>query len=791
MTVCTSTGRRRLLHRRAEGALSGIDEVEVEADPRRLRVSFLGPVPQDLRPENIRIDGGRRVTGLVAEAVEIDRAPDDRDSRLLVRLDRAGDGTTYGFRLVERGPKGGDRPHRAIDPRYAEAPFRFGLDCPDQPDCLERPASPESLPPGPDIPYTAKDYEGFRALMLDRLALTIPEWRPRAVPDLGMTLVEALAFHADRLSYLQDAVAAEAYLETARRRASVRRHLRLVGYRLHEGVNARAFLALTVAAGQVEWAAQDVAFAFGTEPGEAPLPEAALDALPGPAAWFEALGATRIEAMRDRNRIRFWTWMETACVLPRGATSATLRIEAAKMQGVEFLVLGEAADPARRHPVRLTRAVRVTDPLAAGEALTEVGWDAADALPFPLRLAVTRTRPPCEVEEPSVVWGNVVLVDHGRSRSTPLGKPPETVEEACLCGRPARLRRALPRWRPVVPGGPLVHAAPLRRGGPTRGLLGQDPAGAAPSLRVTAEDGAIWTAMPDLLRSGPGDRHLVVEPDDPPTLRFGDGRQGEPPPPGTDLRLHWREGGGRAGDLPPDAEGRLVVRRDRAAPADGVQVLNLLPAAGLAPEPLEQARREGPLARRGRMRRAVLAEDYATIARQDPALQGAAARLAWTGSWYAAEVALDPLGAAAPSAALLRRVARRLLRARRIGHDLEVEAAQAVPIELGLTVCPRPGAVPAELRAAVREALGLLPRRDGRPGFFHPDRIAIGAPLHGSALVAEIMALPAVLACRLDHLRRRGVAGPALPPGGVLRLGSMETPRLEAGGLDLSIGDRP
>jgi len=206
MTDCTSAERRRLLHRRAEGALSGIDEVEVEADPRRLRISFLGPVPENLQPHHIRIDGGRRVTGLVAEAVDVQGAPADRDSLLLVRLDRAGDGTPYRLRLVERDPEGGDRPHHALDPRYAEATFRFGVDCPDQPDCLDPPAAPEAPPPGPDIPYTAKDYEGFRALMLDRLALTIPEWRPSAVPDLGLTLVEALAFHADRLSYLQDAV---------------------------------------------------------------------------------------------------------------------------------------------------------------------------------------------------------------------------------------------------------------------------------------------------------------------------------------------------------------------------------------------------------------------------------------------------------------------------------------------------------------------------------------------------------------------------------------------------------
>ena len=43
-------------------------------------------------------------------------------------------------------------------------------------------------------------------------------------------LVEALAYTADQLSYQQDAVATEAYLGTARRRVSIRRHARLMDY---------------------------------------------------------------------------------------------------------------------------------------------------------------------------------------------------------------------------------------------------------------------------------------------------------------------------------------------------------------------------------------------------------------------------------------------------------------------------------------------------------------------------------------------------------------------------------
>src|SRR5439155_578231 len=55
---------------------------------------------------------------------------------------------------------------------------------------------------------------------------------------------ELLAYVGDHLSYYQDAVATEAYLDTARQRISVRRHARLMDYHMHEGCNARAWVCI-------------------------------------------------------------------------------------------------------------------------------------------------------------------------------------------------------------------------------------------------------------------------------------------------------------------------------------------------------------------------------------------------------------------------------------------------------------------------------------------------------------------------------------------------------------------
>jgi hypothetical protein len=107
-------------------------------------------------------------------------------------------------------------------------------------------AATSGEPAAPELDYLTRDYAGFRRLILDRLAQLLPDWQERHLPDVGAALVDLLAYLGDHLSYYQDAVASEAYLGTARRRVSVRRHARLVDYPMHEGCNARAFVRVQV-----------------------------------------------------------------------------------------------------------------------------------------------------------------------------------------------------------------------------------------------------------------------------------------------------------------------------------------------------------------------------------------------------------------------------------------------------------------------------------------------------------------------------------------------------------------
>ena len=98
----------------------------------------------------------------------------------------------------------------------------------------------------PDIDYLSRDFASFRRQMLDRLATISPGTASGHPADMGTVLVEVLSQAADELSMFQDAVATEAYLATARLRTSVRRHARLLDYRLHDGCNARVWVTVAV-----------------------------------------------------------------------------------------------------------------------------------------------------------------------------------------------------------------------------------------------------------------------------------------------------------------------------------------------------------------------------------------------------------------------------------------------------------------------------------------------------------------------------------------------------------------
>ncbi len=489
----TCCDERRLRAVKEAGLLNGIEYVEVydqgpppPNDPLRQRglyVRLLQP-PAGLTPEvNVRIEGGERIRTVAAstptapEQAKLAADVDDPSTVLFVKTDSTGDFSLYTLRLVAGG--GSDEPPAGFDPQLASVDFSFKVECPTDFDCKPVCVCPPESAEAPAIDYLAKDYDSFRALMLDRLSLLAPDWTERTPADMGVALVELLAYVGDELSYRQDAVATEAYLATARRRTSLRRHARLVDYVVHEGANARAWMRVRVNAGGVT-VARGTALLTRVpdlppvlEPGS-PEHRAALAAR---AETFETMGD---EVLYDAHeRFDFWTWGDEGCCLPRGATSATLFGDHPQLKAGDVLVLAEVAgprsgnvadaDPAKRAAVRLTSVVPASDPSGgrfanpptnAAVDVTEIEWDEADALQFPLCVSVE--------EHPGLVvaeaWGNIVLADHGRTiAGESLGTVPEHVLEAVAPGACDPCDHPDPepipiRFRPTLENAPVTQA---------------------------------------------------------------------------------------------------------------------------------------------------------------------------------------------------------------------------------------------------------------------------------------------------------------------------------------------
>jgi hypothetical protein len=137
-------------------------------------------------------------------------------------------------------------------------------------------------------------------------------------------------------------------------------------------------------------------------------------------------------------------------------------------------------------------------------------------------------------------------------------------------------------------------------------------------------------------------------------------------------------------------------------------------------------------------------------------------------------VAIDAYGTGAPDTALLDSVAYALESCRRIGHDLVVGPAHAVPLDLAFEVCALPGHQHGQILAELHRLFG---RRPG--GLFHPDALTFGEPVRLSRLVAAAAAVRGVRSVHMTRLRRLFHDDEGELEAGVLRLGPLEIAQLD------------
>ena len=205
--------------------------------------------------------------------------------------------------------------------------------------------------------------------------------------------------------------------------------------------------------------------------------------------------------------------------------------------------------------------------------VTEIAWDAGDALPFPVCVSV-KERPGLAI---SVLLGNIVLADHGRTvLNEALGSVPKPRLQrvAAMAGAQpcahAEAEPIPPRFRPALGSAPLTQGfdlaaeldIPLPNAEqddsgwlPASALLVRNPYDALPQVtELTGKLGEVagaWTPRRDLLGSSGDATDFVVETenDGRARLRFGDDLHARRPDELTAFQATYRVGTGTAGNV--------------------------------------------------------------------------------------------------------------------------------------------------------------------------------------------------------------------------------------------------
>lgn len=785
--------------------LNGIDFIEVQDDPelpneqrqRTLMLHFLKPVDSVISKDNIVIHGGERITDIRVDTVVVGPEP----GILQIDVDMAGDFSIYTLCLVVNASE--SEIPEGIDPQSASVDFSFKVECPSDFDCPPLRVCPPEIKTKTPINYLAKDYASFRRLMLDRMALTAPDWQRRNAADLGMILVELLTYVGDHLSYQQDAVQTEGYFDFARHRVSVKRHARLVDYFMHDGCNARTWVQVKVDADNVLLAhdfmldGKLAVTQFLTtldkidvvlEP-ESSAHHKALKLKPlvfEPIKLFkekenqtDAEEEKEIRLFTAHYEMSFYTWSDTLCCLPKGSTQATLTGHYPNLQPHDVVVFEEVMGPlsgakedaniTHRHAVKIESVELTVDPVVVDPDtgnninITNISWNEEDALPFALCISSRTDKNHGNVllNDVSVARGNIVLCDHGQTVSetlTPLVPepllyyPPSAMQDRCDRNDP----EALPvRYNPILSQVTLTHAANYDQTitSATR-AMNWDVVDAKPAIELKSQLGADqrdWTAVGDLLNSSQLENNFVTDTnnDGKVSLRFGNDTQGRSPEPDSEFFARYRIGNGVVGNIGANAIRHIITLSNNIT-----EVRNLLPAqGGTEMETMQSVRRKAPYAYRTQ-ERAVTEADYAEVTERQTGIQKAQATFRWTGSWHTVFITADREQGLAIDNEFSSDIRASIEKYRMAEHDLNVDSPHFVPLEISMFVCVKSDYFRSQVKQPLLAIFSSYELPDGSRGVFHPDNFTFGQTVYLSPLYEAAQSIPGVESVQITQFQR-------------------------------------
>ena len=187
---------------------------------------------------------------------------------------------------------------------------------------VETPARVDNRPGLTAIAYRVGTHSQFKHSMLARLSKiakdspALQQLKTRADDDFSIALLDAWATVADVLTFYQERIANESYLNTATEPLSLLGLARLIGYELRNGVAASTYLAFTVedAQGTPGKATIDIGTKVQSVPGQDELPQTyeTIEKIEANAAW---------NAMKPQITQMAWPKLKDTEVYLKGTTT--------------------------------------------------------------------------------------------------------------------------------------------------------------------------------------------------------------------------------------------------------------------------------------------------------------------------------------------------------------------------------------------------------------------------------------------------------------------------------------
>ena len=711
-----------------------------------------------LDPDDVHVTGGRR-RGVPPYEVAI------IGSTIVISFRGLGDHAPYTVTIGDSSD-----PAHPVHPFFASAEFRFTIDC-DAGDC-----SPSDLearrarvqPPAVDL--LTKDFTGFVRLLTDWVGVRHPHVTDLSSASFERMMLELIAWFGDMLSYHQDRVANEAFIDTASQRISLRQHAVLLGTTLDDGQGPTTVLAFDPSASGFVPAGLQERVRSGVD--EVPV-------------VFVVTRRTRVLTANNSDQLIVAAFTGAVnAFIPAGTRRLLLWGNGTELAAGDHLAFVQGSFSQivtlSHAPIRRSEAGWVSSPnqqFVPGDPLsdiTELQWSE------PLERDLT----PWSTVTPLRLYANLADAVYGAPRRA-AGGPGTTLARGDV-------RLALSRRTSIVthasgtrrlralrlPEGPVVHDA-------------DENGGSRPAVELIVSREQ-WSQVDHLHKSYSYDLHYTAEAaeDGIVWLRFGDGVHGRDIPVNdngelaVDVEVRYRIGDPTTGNL---GLGTLIEIVRPPAGTDEADALDALGAVRVAnvvrgsggrrPHTLQRIKEELPWSlRHGPLERAVALEDYATAAMQVTGTARATARQAG-GIFNTVMVLVDPQGAGDLPEELRQRVHTHLERLRMTGREHIVLAAEYVPLDVELVICPTQGTAPHVVRSRV--AAELEPGSSERPGWFHPDRLTFGSVLRLGDLLAFVQGIPGVRSVKATAFRPLGdTTGPEVRD--TITLGRTKVARLDA-----------